>query len=66
MVVASGQSSLYSLNESIDKHVFLIAKFNSNKPPIDNGFHEPTQFEWVTNADGFLHGHDPENLLNIV
>lgn len=50
-VVASGQSLLHPLNESIDKNVILIAKFNLNKPLMDNGLHQPTQFEWVTNAD---------------
>ena len=33
---------------------------------MDNGLHEPTQFEWVTNADGSLHGHNPEDLFNLV
>ena len=65
-VVASGQSSMHPLNKPINKHVILIAKFNSNKPPMDNGLHEPTQFEWVTNGDGSLHGHNPEDLFNLV
>ncbi|KAM7525550.1 hypothetical protein LguiA_015452 [Lonicera macranthoides] len=65
-VVASGQSSLHPLSCPIEKHVMLIAKFNSNKPPMDDGSHEPTQFEWVTNINGSLHGHNPEDLLNYV
>ncbi|KAM7525703.1 hypothetical protein LguiA_015605 [Lonicera macranthoides] len=65
-VVASGHSSLHPLTEPINRHVLLIAKFNSNRPVMDNGRHEATQFEWVTNANGSLHGHDPEDLLNNV
>ncbi|KAM7517416.1 hypothetical protein LguiB_016378 [Lonicera macranthoides] len=65
-IVGSGQSSLHPLTEPINKHVILISKFNSNKPPLDNGSRQPTQFEWVINANGSLHGHDPEDLLNNV
>ncbi|KAM7495361.1 hypothetical protein LguiB_029970 [Lonicera macranthoides] len=65
-VVASGQSSLHPLTSPIDKHVLLIAKFNLKKSAMDNGSHELTHFEWVTNTDGSLHGHDPEDLLNNV
>ena len=57
---------MHPLNEPINKHAILIAKFNSNKPPMDNGLHEPANFEWVTNADGSLHGHEPLNGLNVV
>ena len=65
-VVASGHSSIHPLNEPINKHVILIVKFNSNKPPMDNGLHEPTNFERKTNADGSLQGHEPLGGLNIV
>ncbi|KAM7514143.1 hypothetical protein LguiA_003726 [Lonicera macranthoides] len=64
-VVASGQSLMHPLNEPINKHVLFIAKYNSNKPQMDNELHKPVHFEWVTNADGSLHGHEPLGVLNI-
>ncbi|KAM7526068.1 hypothetical protein LguiA_015970 [Lonicera macranthoides] len=42
------------------------SKVQFEKPAMDNDSHEPTQFEWVTNTDGSLHRHDPEDLLNNV
>lgn len=33
---------------------------------MNNGLYEPTQFEWITNIDGSLHGYDPEDLYNLV
>ncbi|KAM7524313.1 hypothetical protein LguiA_014215 [Lonicera macranthoides] len=37
-----------------------------NKPPMDNGSRQPTQFKWVINANGSLQRHDSEDLLNNV